>query len=203
MNRSRALPVKVVNKKKPKVSKGVKDYVKRAINIEDETKYIDVAVNVTASSAAFGFVELTGAIAQGTSRSNRIGAKIRVLGMRYMMRGESGDDVNEVRILILGRKPGGSISTASALSSLTGPVNTDTFHSYRDIWAELHYIGLFAGNIYQRKYWRGYIPVNRTLNYGTGSNTVTNSLGIQFHSDSAIVPNPGLVGNVRIYFKDA
>lgn len=200
----KALPVKVVNNKKhTRVSKGVREYVKRAVAADDETKYIDVPVNITAGSAAHGGVDLSAAVSQGTSRSNRIGAKIRVLGMRYMLRGEPGDNTNEVRILILSRKPGGSFLIISALSSLTGPVNTDSYLVYRDIWTQLHYMGLSASDIYQRKYYRGYIPVNRTLNYGTGTEAVTGSLGLQLHSDSSVIPHPGLVGNVRIYFKDA
>lgn len=204
MNRTKALPVKVVNKRKPtRISKGVKEYVKRAINTDEETKYVDVPVNITASSLGYGYVDFTAAIAQGTSRSNRIGAKIRLLGMRYMFRAEPGDNTNEVRILMLARKQGGTMNTASAIGSLTGPINTDTYHAYRDIWTQLHYIGLVAVDIYQRKYYRGYIPVNRTLNYGTGADAITNSLGVQLHSDSSAVPNPGIVGNVRVYFKDA
>ena len=50
---------------------------------------------------------------------------------------------------------------------------------------------------------KGSRKMKHHLQFNVGSLTATNwSIYIQFHSDSALVPHPSLVGNVRIWFTD-
>lgn len=190
-----------------RVTPGVRRYVKRVVSAAEETKYLDIDVTTTASSTTFGAVNIAGAIAQGTSRSNRIGSKIKVIGVRYLIELTAGDNENVCRLLLLQYKPGGNgPATISAIPSLIGPVNTDTYRPMFDRIAEPHFApvdGNSGSTISVNRYYRGYIKMNKMLNFGTGSQPVTDSMYIQLHSDSLAVPNPGIRGFVRIYFKDA
>lgn len=189
------------------VPKKVKQYVRKAIAGSEETKYLDVPISGTASSTTFYGLALTNAIAQGVSRSNRIGAKIKVLGMRYLVEVDPGDNQNVVRLLMLRYRPGGTGGTTiSAISSLQGAINTDTYSPYLDKIHEARFApvdGSTSATVSINRYYRGYIRVGRVLNFGVGTSSVQNSIFLQFHSDSAIAPNPGVQGFVRIYFKDA
>lgn len=193
--------------KRGKVSMSTKKYVKRVLNANIETKYVDITVSGTATSSAFYALQLTNSISQGTSRGNRIGARIKVTGLRYLLEVQPGDNENVCRTFMAAYRPGGTTgSTASIIPALLGMANTDTFRIHKDFLHEARFTpvdGSTSATVGINKYYRGFIPLKYRLNYGAGASSVENALLLQFHSDSAIAPNPGITGQIRIYFKDA
>lgn len=195
-------------KSKRRVAPAVKRYVKRVVNKAEETKYIDVLPNITASSVTFGYVDLLGGISQGTSIANRIGDKIKLIGIRYLLQLLPGDNENVCRTLLLNYVKGGAASSApSALQTLLGPVTTrSSFVVYKDWVHEARYVpvdGSTSTTVSLNKYYQGFIKLNKIINYGGTANPVTNTMMLQLHSDSLAAPNPGITGYFRVYFKDA
>lgn len=175
-----------------------------------ETKFIDIPISGTASTTGlYGVDFITAALySVGAGSNNRIGNKIKVLGARYMLEVNPGDNFNVYRLLMIKRSDCELISTSIVLSSLLGAVDTHQCSVVRDIIQQVRFApvaGSTSDTVGLRKFYKGYVKLNRTIEFTGALNTPTRgcTLGLQFHSDSALVPHPGLTGYVRVYYKDA
>lgn len=187
-----------------KVSAPVKRYVKRTLNTASETKYYDIAINGTASSTTMYAVNLLN-IGTGNGAGQRIGNKIRVLGFRWFLEKTPGDETNVGRILFLRSNTGASAASTLAISTLLGPVDTRLCKVYKDIISQTIFQEVDSDEFAAlKKMYKGYIRINANATWQAGgvSLPIKYNYVLQFHSDSAIIPNPGIVGWVRVYFKD-
>ena len=190
---------------RPRVSltKKVKDVLWR----NTETKYVDVPIDITASTVlGAGYVDFNNAtvIPVGAGRNNRVGNKIKIIGMRYDFVLIPGDDYNEVRIFLASNRDGASLSQ-NIITYLQGPPDTEQYKILRDIHTQCVFAEATAStSVPYKKYYKGYHKLNMNVQYVPVQNTPSEGgmLGIQFHSDSSLVPNPQVKGFARIYYKD-
>lgn len=190
---------------------GLKKMVKRVIDSRLETKYVDLDIGGTASTSGIHFVNFNSptAITQGTGNNQRIGNRIKLLGFRYQIEANAGDNFNVCRLMFLHRFSGASLgANPVAITALLGPVNTDAFRVLRDYLTELRYVpvnGAVDASVPQSKFYKGYIKFPKIIEYTPGASDPTRGgmVGLQFHSDSTLAPNPGIGGYVRLYYKDA
>lgn len=190
---------------RPRVSltKKVKDVLWR----NTETKYVDVPIDITASTLlGAGSVDFNSAtvIPVGAGRNNRVGNKIKIIGMRYNFVVIPGDDYNEVRIFLASKHDGGSL-TQNIITYLQGPPDTEQFKILRDIHTQCVFAEASATTVVPyKKYYKGYHKLNMNVQYNPSFSTPSEGgmLGIQFHSDSTAIPNPQVKGFARIYYKD-
>ena len=190
---------------RPRVSltKKVKDVLWR----NTETKYVDVPIDITASTVlGAGYVDFNTATAipVGAGRNNRVGNKIKIIGMRYNFVLIPGDDYNEVRIFLASNRDGSSLSQ-NIITYLQGPPDTEQYKILRDIHTQCVFAEATAStSVPYKKYYKGYLKLNMNVQYVPVQNTPSEGgmLGIQFHSDSSLVPNPQVKGFARIYYKD-
>lgn len=184
--------------------------VKKIVNSQSETKYIDISIGGTASSSSFYGVDFitNGNFPIGSGHNQRIGDKIRVLSLRYILQVQPGDAFNTLRTMIVSRPRAALITSGPpAIPVLLGQANTDTFDIHRDFLTYLHFMpvnGSTSDAAGQYKQYRGKIRINRMVEFDGGDALPMRgpTIGLQFHSDSSVVPHPGVYGSVRVYYKD-
>lgn len=183
--------------------------VKKVIMSASETKYVDINTDTSASSSSFGWDQFNSAsaIGVGAGRNNRIGNKIKIIGMSYFYRIYPGDYFNECRFLLINRKDGVDINATSAITILQGPTNTESFKILKDNHVQVYYQPYQSGSstvVPIFKFIKGKVKLNMNVTYDPTQNNPAEGgmLGFQFHSDSAGTPHPSIKGYCRIYFKD-
>ena len=181
----------------------VKTYVNKAIRNAAELKYADFAINGTASTTGAYQVQLD-AIGVGTGYNQRIGDRIKLRRIEWDLQVQAGDNFNVTRTIIGACR--NSTYPPVPLSSLTSGTNPD-FGPYildRKIFVKFTPADGSSGTqITEIKFIKGAKKMNHTLMFNVGSLVSTNwNIYVQFHSDSALVPHPSLVGNIRVWFTD-
>jgi len=189
------------------VSPAVKSYVNRAIARNEELKFFDTAINGTASSVSYLGVDLL-KVAQGVTQQNRIGDIINVKRIQMKINFQPGDDWNRLRFLVATNPTTQPDSTTSLISSLRTTAPTENSVIWLDKWLTLHY-GSTKGATNDQYPADQYLSVDKAVNWkihyasGATANPLNRQLYLQLHSDSTILPNPGIQGYVRIWFTDA
>lgn len=159
-----------------------------------EKKYYDVPVNHAAEYAAWTIYELSGFIVPGTSKKQRIGAKIDMFKAFGHTTLTSGDGTNDVRLIIVKPKRGNSVVSAQ-LPDLNAPIDTETFTVLYD-----RHFYLNQEATYQKMInWR--IRPGK-LTYADGIVQAGNGIYVCARSDSTITPNPFFAGYWRLYYTD-
>ena len=185
------------------VPKQVKSYVNRAIRKATELKYIDFAINGTATTTATYEVRLN-TIGVGTGYNQRIGDSVKLRRIEWDLQVQAGDNFNVTRTLIGACR--NSTYPPVPLSALTSGTNPDFGPYLLDKKNFVRFIaadGSSGTQITEIQFIKGARKMKHHLQFNVGSLTASNwNIYIQFHSDSAVIPNPSLVGNVRIWFTD-
>lgn len=204
------MPYKKRTKRGGKGEAKIARIAKKVMARNVETKFIDIPISGTASTTGLYGVDfiLASLYAVGAGSNNRIGNKIKVLGARYMLEVTPGDNFNVYRLLVIKRSDCDPIFSSTPLSTLLGPVDTHQCSVVRDIIQQVRFApvdGSTSASVGLRKFYKGYLKLNRTIEFTGALNTPTRgcTMGLQFHSDSAIAPHPGIIGYVRVYYKDA
>lgn len=193
------------------VSKAVKKYVKRTISVNEEHKYIDLAVSSVPVSTTMLFGLING-ITQGTTGTNRVGAVIKMLKMqiRYQWQIPSGGDFTNLcrLMIILDKQANGAIpAAADILVNPTDPLsfinedNTKRFKFLHDKLIDVSLNGPAARRVDQT------IRLNKKAYYtSTGnliSNIKSNSLYVCYMTDSGIIVHPNIIIEIRLWYTDA
>lgn len=189
----------------------IRKMVNMAIDRNLETKHIDISIGGTASASASYNVDFitNGNFPVGNTVTTRIGNRIKVLGIHYIVEVQPGDNENVFRLLMVQQRNGGLVNTGVVINNLRGPVETDKWKVRRDVIGEVRYApvnGSTADTVGVSKFYRGYLKLNRFIEFdpsGGAAPVKGPALGMQFHSDSTVVPHPGIYGVVRVYYKDA
>nr|QBX89320.1 putative capsid protein [Insect-associated ssDNA molecule] len=188
----------------------IRRIAQKVVDKNVETKYKDLTISGTASSTTFYGVHfnLPSQIPVGSGFDNRVGNRIKLLGYRYHLQVSPGDNFNVFRLLMVSRRDCQDIASTSAVTSLLGPINTDIFYAHKDVIAETRFApvaGSTADTVGIKRFYKGYVKLNRYIEYSGAASYPTKgiSIGMQFHSDSAIIPHPGVEGYIRVYYKDA
>ncbi len=160
-------------------------------------------------------------IVTGTGVGNRLGNEIRLKKLRYQFAFLAGDNYNVCRFLVVRGKSNGVIPTttstmsANILSGVTGslqvyaPVDKLMWDVLHDELLEVHYAPVDGSTAATTQ-----IPVTRkgevdlgnvVLKYSQQSSTVITGkqVVLLFVSDSAIAPNPSVVGYSSVEFTEA
>lgn len=189
------------------VPKAIKQYVQRAIRASEELKFFDTPISGTATSASYYGLDLL-KVPQGASQNQRIGDEIKVKKIEMHVNFQAGDDWNRMRFLILTNPTTQPDSTTSAISSLRTTAPTENSHVLRDHWFTMAWRPT-TGNSAAQSPGDSYLwfskKVNWNCKFATGgtASPLNRQLYFQLHSDSTIVPNPGVQGYARVYFTDS
>jgi hypothetical protein len=156
------------------------------------------------------FNDLTGAIAQGTSASDRIGTTIRLSKINFRAMVAVGDATNVYRIILFRWRVSDTSDApgAAELFSPTGlgsyPVNApllptkpSRFQIVKDWTFSL------ATNWQPVQIFNFDLPLNWDVAYDTGVNTGKDHLYMATCSDSGGVPNPSAIFEHMIHFHDS
>lgn len=189
------------------IPRAIKQYVQRAIRNNEELKFFDTSMNGSANSASYlgqDFLK----VPQGVTQNQRIGDQIKVHKVEVHMNFQPGDDWNRMRFLVLTNPTTSPDSTTSAIATLRTSAPTENSQVLRDHWFTLKYeptTGNSGAQAPADQYLHMVKKVNWLVKYAT--NTTANPLNRQFyaelHSDSTILPNPGVQGYARVWFTDA
>lgn len=190
-----------------KIPKSIKSYVSKRLTNNAEMKYHDVVVNNTASSASFLAQNLLD-VPQGTTETNRIGDKIRVHRVKWQISCQPGDNYNLCRFMISANTTRTQVSTTSLIGALyTTPPTDNADPMWVDQFLYPCYLAAdgAAGTAMRPITLKGDRKVNWVIHYPTAATQapMNRNFFYQFHSDSAVVPHPGLQGWFRVYFTDA
>ena len=184
------------------VPKQVKSYVNRAIRKATELKYIDFAINGTASTSGTYQVKLN-TIGVGTGYNQRIGDSVKLRRIEWDLQVQAGDNFNITRTIIGACR--NSTYPPVPLGALTSGTNPD-FGPY--LLDKKNFVRHFpadgnSGTNCRNQFIKGSKKIKHHLQFNVGSLTASNwNIYIQFHSDSALLPNPSIKGYVRIWFTD-
>ena len=185
------------------VPKQVKTYVQRAIQRSTELKFIDFDINGTASTSGTYQVKLN-TIGLGTGYNQRIGDSVKLRRIEWDLQVEAGDNYNITRTIIGACR--NSTYPPVPLGTLHGGTNPD-FGPY--LLDKKNFVkftpadGSTGTQITEIQFIKGARKIKHHLHFNVGSLTSSNwNIYVQFHSDSALTPNPGIKGYVRIWYTD-
>lgn len=190
------------------VPKAIQNYVKKAIVRDAEMKYFDVASSNTASAASY-FAENLLRIPQGVQQNQRIGDRIRVHRVQIHASVNAGDDWNTTRFILTANQTRTTTSGTSLINGLlTGPPNPEAEPVWVDRVMYPHWVAVdgASGTSASRPQ---QVNIDRKVNWlvkyadTTTSDPINRNLFFQLHSDSTVIPHPGLNGWCRISFTDA
>ncbi len=191
-----------------KVPASVKRYVRQVVSSSEETKIWSTDISITASSLAYGYANLLN-VPQSVAANNRVGNKIRVKKVRVHLFTRPGDNYNTTRLLIWKTPFAADASTSTVLSSLPGAPAIQ-FNPYlkTDKWLVPKFVAVDGNTANQAEDQPAFyadFDMDLLVQYASGSTSIpiNCAIGLQFHSDSAAIPNPGLYGYVSVYFTDA
>lgn len=185
------------------VPKQVKSYVNQAIRKATELKYIDFDINGTASTLGTYQVRLN-TIGVGTGYNQRIGDSVKLRRIEWDLEVQAGDNFNITRTIIGACR--NSTYPPVPIATLYGGTNPD-FGPY--LLDKKNFVRFFpvdgssTTQVAEIQFIKGARKMKHHLQFNSGSLTASNwNIYIQFHSDSTLIPNPGIKGNVRIWFTD-
>lgn len=211
-------------KRTGKVSKAIKKYVTKALDIHIEDKYLTDALSTDFASVGTTWIEKNLALpTQGTANTQRIGAKIRVKSLEItgVLAGGADESLlddafNVMRCVIATYNGGVTTPLGTASASIDEPIIIQTTTStlkrkYFDRY--LHFDvasteqGAGDGYTPQTKTFKYFkrFPKGLLITFADSSVSFPNTrLIMSMISDSAAVPHPGFVrGFWKISYEDA
>ena len=164
---------------------------------QSETMYYDYTwSNSTVTSG--DIIELLQYITRGTAKNQRVGDRIKVLGIRYhyTFTGQNAND--HIRYFFALPKNQSVVTTTSVWPSVDTPVNTDVMRVYRDKNLLIDADTSLQKQANGKLTFRG----GRTVTYSPQMGTMDKPLVAYFTSNHGALNYPRLWGYVRVYFKD-
>lgn len=184
--------------------------------------------NVGVGAVSFGSVgygsdakisNLSSGIVSGTSDNQRVGNQIKIIGIKFQLAVQPGDNTNYFRLVIARPKTdlfgtGGATTVQNVLSGYTSsstqwlsPVDTDRYNVYYDKRAYLNYgpvDGSTTTTVPKRiQFFEKFIKLNARIQWDQESN-ISRDIFVMAISDSAAISHPGAVaGYFKIYYTDA
>lgn len=221
--------VRCRNTRRPTRTGVTKKYVRSAIKKASETKERRRLLPtdlVGANSISFGsgalIAGLYGDTAQGAGHTQRIGNRIRAVGLNMDFWLEGGDTTNLMRCIVVTPRKGGiryqptdkanfvqnlfSNTVSSSVQHLA-PVDTSRWKVHYDKSIFLRYVPTFGSglstDVYAMKHHvKKFIKFNRPVQFDD-QGQITDDIYLVMLSDSSAPPHPGvIVGFVNAYFKD-
>jgi len=189
-----------------------------------EARYTYSSVGgINFSSVSYGSAAvvagLFGAIAQGTGQAQRVGNSIYARGVRIYFPVQAGDNINNLRFICVSPKQGAPIQPTNAQVFIQGvlsngsigatqwtyPVDTNRWRVHFDRTFFLNFMpvdGSTSTSVARTRFLKAFVKVNRKIFWDDAGN-INNDVYLIAISDSAAVPNPGVIGGfVNTYFKD-
>ena len=187
------------------VPKQVKAYVNRAIRNATEVKYVDFVINGTASTSG-SYTAFLDAIALGTAYNQRVGDHVKFRRMEWDLRVVPGDNFNFTRCIIGATRDSTHTGIPGAITSLDSGTDP-TFGPYlldRKLYTQFKPVdGSTNTTVGEYKFIKGAKKLNHSVQYPQSGNNPSNWMFyFQFHSDSTLIPHPGVYGNIRVYYTD-
>jgi len=202
---------KTYRKKSFKVPKSTKRYVKKAIQKEIETKYIDYLGSVPQAKTPMNIIQFTN-IPQGITDQNRIGDVVTLRGIRINLTIDGTNPTDIYRVIFFQWKPNTSLVTPTGATLLadviTVPWLSPYFHDLQSqviiLWDKTFTTNLVSRPqlIYKKKIkikW-----AKKKISFLAGSSFLsTNAIFMATVSDSVTGNNPTLQYYIRVYYDDA
>lgn len=175
------------------------------------------------SSVSYGsgaaVTNLATGIAPGTGRSQRVGNRIRVIGIQLRLAVQNADAVNNFRLLVVRPKNGvitGASSatlaqnilsgTVSGTGQWLGPVDNDRYRTLYDgqhTFRTMPLDGNSASTTLETWMIRKFIKCDDELQWDFENNNDPTDFILLALSDSAVVPHPGAIaGFVKMFYTD-
>jgi hypothetical protein len=184
---------------------------------QSNMKYVSYAINQSPSTTGT-FNSFIGSdssatasnpIQAGTSRSTRIGSRIRVKKVILRYESIAGDESNQIRVLLVQSKRGAFASTASDFIEVLGSgrnADPPKWASIDVLYDSVHhtYLGA-AANQTTRFAEHGCIafPKRPLITYNDGNDICDYPIYLILFSDSGSAPHPSVVGFISIFWEDA
>jgi len=211
-------------KRTGKVSKAVKKYVTKALDVHTEDKYLTDALATDFASVSTDWIEKNMALpTQGVTNTQRVGAKIRVKSLEItgVLAGGADESLlddayNVMRCVIATYNAGVSTPLGTAAVTIDEPIMVQTSSStlkrkLLDKYIHFNVVSTEQGEgdgytpqLKQFKYFKRF-PKGLLITFSDSTVTYPNTrLIMSMISDSAAVPNPGFVhGFWKICYEDA
>lgn len=162
---------------------------------------------------------LAGGISAGTGRSQRVGNRIRVIGIQLRLAIQNSDAINNVRLLVVKPKngviTGASVATlaqnvlsgtASSTSQWLGPVDNDRYRTLFDgqhTFRTMPLDGNSASTTLETWMIRKFMKCDDELQWDSEGNNDPTDFILLALSDSAVLPHPGAIaGFVKLFYTD-
>lgn len=172
--------------------------------------------NPTTSGLFYSFVGSDSAatssnpIQAGTSRSTRIGSRIRIKKIIFRYESVAGDESNQIRFMVVQSKRGAFASTAGDfVEQPSGTVgrNADPpkWASIDVLYDSVHhtYIGAAANQTTRFAEHGGIVkPKRSVITYNDGNDICDYPIYVVTFSDSGAAPHPGIYGFITIFWED-
>lgn len=229
--RRRSSRKRVVRRRRPTVRAVARQVRRLRPEVKDITwQYTNVAGaalnSVSYGSNALGATgvktaSLCSSIAQGAADGQRIGNKIRVIGLKIDFAAGAGDNYNNLRLLIV--KPKSGYLTQVPLSSPDAlvtsilsnapssaqqwlqPVDTERYHVLYDQRRVLRYTALNGTSnvsVPTISYFKKFIKLRSNIQWDKQGNIVNDYILVCI-SDSEVIAHPGMIaGYMRLYYTD-
>lgn len=201
--------------RKRKVSPvATKQYVKKLVRKEVETKYYDdyTSWSGTAIDWTGSLVRLT-TIAQGTTDITRVGDKLTLRAVRIKLNFVAADATQCMRLIVFQWYPNTTLvtpTTANILNVVGSPqgVNSMYIHDYDNQFKVLYdrRIAMVLGQNNDYKAISINVPLKfakKTINFTAASTAGSNHIYIMAISDSGAVGHPSITMYSRVWFDDA
>jgi hypothetical protein len=181
-------------------------------------KYASYAINhnPTTTGAFYSFVGSDSAatssnpIVAGTSRSTRIGSRLRLKKIILKYETTAGDESNQVRVMIVQSKRGAFASTAGDF--VEQPSGTSGRNADPPKWASIDvlydsvhhaYIGVAANQTTRfAEHGTIVVPKRSLITYNDGNDVCDYPIYLVTFSDSSAAPHPGMFGFITIFWED-
>jgi len=200
-----------VNDKK-KMTKKKANRIQDALSVT--SKYIDISAS-RQMGAAWGLDVLTGAILQGNTVNTRAGDRIVQTRISFRYSVTCADAYNLGRIVIVQVVPSNAATSftvgannifdggiGGSARDLYSPMSFSNGSQFKVLWDQQISMCQNGSSVTQFNVWQRDLPIKTAL-FSAGSVYSTQGLYVFYISDSAVIPNPVLTYQCRIWFTDS
>ena len=191
-----------------------KAFVKKAIQKDDETKYLETA-STGLSIDYNGTVTDLSVIAQGTTDGQRIGDKVKLRGIRLQMILNIGDVTQHIRIMIVQFRGNTQTAGAPTIGQVLVPTTLGTINApiANRVWDLTQQFNVLYDKIYTLEgvskpvvHIRRTISIKyakRLISYYQALTTGANKIYLMMVSDSGAATHPTAQFQIRLMYDDA
>lgn len=189
-----------------------KQYVKKLVRKEAETKYND---NLFSAS-----VDTTGTLidvfdpAQGVADTDRVGDKVTLRGMRMSFKMAAADTSNYVRIVLFQWYPNSNLSVptigtvlfdvSTGDRAMTSPYVHDYQNQFHVIYDKVFTLAINSDTIIRTRTFKpNFKYVKKTVEFTAGTVNASNKLYVFAISDSGAISHPTVFMYTRVFYDDS